>query len=99
MSEGNTTYREIRVILDAVKIVKWAAMKNTVLKVLHQYVIELCVGEIKGKVYFKYCKVHFPGQVYFIDHKECFNCSIKYTLHNVYFIEQLKHSLWSTKYC
>ena len=38
------------------------------------------------------------GQQYFIDHKECFNCSIKYTLCNVYFIEQLKHSLWSIKY-
>ena len=48
------------------------------------------------------------GQQYFIDHKECFNCSIKYTLRNVYFIEQLKrnvyfieqlkHSLWSIKY-
>jgi len=38
------------------------------------------------------------GQQYFIDHKECYNCSIKYTLHNVYFIDQLKHSLWSIKY-
>jgi len=28
--------------------------------------------------YFKCCKVHFSGQVYFTDHKECFNCSIKY---------------------
>jgi len=35
----------------------------------------------------------------FIDHKECFNCSITHTLRNVYFIEQLKHSLWSTKHC
>ena len=37
MSEGNTAHREIRAILDAVKIVKWAAVKNTVLKVLHQF--------------------------------------------------------------
>jgi len=28
-------------------------------KILENYIIELCVGEIKGKIYFKCRKVHF----------------------------------------
>ena len=68
-------------------------------KVYKSLLLNFVWARSKRKVYFKCCKAHFSGQVYFINHKECFNCSIKYILRNVYFIEQLKHSLWSIKYC
>ena len=54
--------------------------------------IELCVGEIKVKSVLYWSQSTLFSQQCFIAHKKCFNCWIKYTLRNMYFIEQLKHS-------
>ena len=54
--------------------------------------IELCVGEIKGKVYFKFHKVHSQSA------NSAFMTTKSALLHRKEcFIERIKHSLWCNK--